>query len=228
MKAITMAMALALGWAGGAIAADAVGEDLAVVGQPYDWSGLHVGGQVGYGLDGNADYTFGFFGTMYDYSHDPDGLMGGLYVGYDHQFANGIVLGAEADIVWGNLKDTGLAPGDSDFDATTEMDWMGSARARLGYAIDRFLPYLTGGAAFSRISFEERLYGRFYSDGNVDLTGWTVGAGGEYALTDNWIVRGEYRYTKFDDRDLVTQPENETYGVDFSIHDVRIGAAYKF
>ena len=94
--------------------------------------------------------------------------------------------------------------------------------------MDRFLPYVTGGVAFGRLSFEEFDEGDFYGEAKADLVGWTLGAGAEYAVTDNWIVRGEYRYTKFNDEDFVSQPEEEDYNVDADIHDLRIGAAYKF
>ncbi len=41
-------------------------------------------------------------GSNYDYEHDPDGFIGGAYAGYNYQFTNGVVLGGEADIVWGD------------------------------------------------------------------------------------------------------------------------------
>ena len=74
--------------------------------------------------------------------------------------------------------------------------------ARAGWAFDRVLLYATGGVAFSHWSLNHT-----YSD-TVDAvpvnittsttrTGWTVGGGLEYALTNNWTVRGEYLYADF-------------------------------
>ena len=224
---LTSALIFALGSA--AHAADAVAEDVVIVDSAYNWSGVYVGGQVGYVFDGSAEYVYDSGSDPdYNYSHDPDGLIGGLYVGYNYQFANGIVLGADADIAWGDIEDSAAAPGDDDYAATTEIDWTGAARVRLGYAIDRFLPYVTGGVAFGRFSFEEREDGDFYGDGDGDLIGWTIGVGGEYAVTDNWIIRGEYRYTDFDEENFTSNVSSDVYDVDIDIHDFRIGAAYKF
>jgi len=229
MKTLALAAALALGATGYAAAADAVVDEVVVVDSAYNWSGVYVGGQVGYVVDGSADYNYlDAQGTTYDYGNDPDGFIGGAYVGYNYQFSNNIVLGGEADIVWGDLKDSDLAPGDEDYSAETKIDWMGSARVRLGYAFDRFLPYVTGGVAFGNANFEERNLGDFYGKADLDLTGWTLGAGAEYALTDNWILRGEYRYTEFGEEDFTSEESTDEYSVNIHTHDFRIGAAYKF
>ena len=230
MKVVVLAAVFALGSAGYAVAADAVVEDVVVVDSTYNWSGVYVGGQIGYAF-GSADYEYetgGGIDAAYNYSHEPNGFIGGVYVGYNYQFANGIVLGGEADIVWGDLEDSSIAPGDEDYSASTKIDWTGSARVRLGYAIDRFLPYVTGGVAFGHFDFDELRFGDFYGDADGDLLGWTLGAGAEYALTDNWILRGEYRYAEFDEEDFVQQPVDDNYSVDIHTHDFRIGAAYKF
>jgi outer membrane immunogenic protein len=228
MKVLALATILAIGSAGYAAAADAVVDEVVVVESAYNWSGVYVGGQIGYAF-GSADYVYDSGSDPdYDYNHDPDGFIGGLYAGYNYQFANGIVLGGEADIVWGDLEDTSVAPGDPRYDATTEVDWMGSARVRLGYAFDRFLPYVTGGVAFGHFDFDERDFGAFYGNADGDLVGWTLGLGGEYALTDNWIIRGEYRYTEFGDEDFVEQPVDDDFSVDVRTHDIRLGVAYKF
>lgn len=229
MKTLALAAALALGATGYAVAADAVVDEVVVVDSAYNWSGVYVGGQVGYVFDGSADYVYeNDPDSSYNYNHDLDGFIGGAYVGYNYQFSNNIVLGGEADIAWGDLKDSTRDLGAGDYSAETKIDWMGSARVRLGYAFDRFLPYLTGGVAFGNLNFEEREDGDFYGDADVDLTGWTIGAGAEYAVTDNWILRGEYRYTEFNEKDFTEQPVDDEFSVDVHTHDFRIGAAYKF
>ncbi|CAN7643204.1 outer membrane protein [Aminobacter sp. LjRoot7] len=192
----------------------------------YSWTGGYIGGQIGYGF-GNADYVYEG-SSDYDYSNDPDGFLGGIYAGYNHQFANGVVLGLEADVAWGGLKDSALAPGDSEYSATTTIDLTGSARLRLGYAMDRLLPYVAGGVAFGKFNFDEYNLGDFYSSADESLVGWTLGIGAEYALTDNWTLRGEYRYADYGTHDFITQPEDEEYSADIRTHDVRFGVAYKF
>lgn len=76
-------------------------------------------------------------------------------------------------------------------------------RPRIGIAADRNLAYITGGAAFTSISYTEG-----YVDANAppgtgtatasrSLVGWTAGAGWEYAFADRWTVRAEYLYASF-------------------------------
>ena len=94
--------------------------------------------------------------------------------------------------------------------------------------MDRFLPYVAAGVAFGRFDFEELEDGDFYGDADKDLIGWTLGLGAEYAVTGNWIVRGDYRYTEFDDQDFVEQPVDDDWNVKLRSHDIRFGVAYKF
>jgi outer membrane immunogenic protein len=221
MKSVLLATTVMMAMAGSALAAE--GE--LPVASSFNWSGGYVGGQIGYGF-GSADYDYG--GVDYDYSHDPDGFLGGIYAGYSNQFANKVVLGVEADIAWGGLKDSTLAPGNSDYSATTRIDLTGSARLRLGYAMDRLLPYVSGGVAFGKFSFDEYNQGDPYSSADESLVGWTLGVGAEYALTDNWTLRGEYRYADYGTHDFVTQPADEQYTADIKTHDIRLGLAYRF
>lgn len=197
----------------------------------FNWTGAYIGGQVGYGF-GSADYTYlpdQTWASFYDYSNDPDGYFGGLYVGYNHQFSNSTVLGVDADIAWANLKDTDFAPGDPDFFATTKINRTGAARLRLGYAFDRFMPYIAGGVAFAKLNFDDYQLSTNVQDGSArkNLTGWTIGAGAEYALTDQWIMRGEYRYTDFG-KTTFSATQADSYSGKLKIHDIRLGIAYKF
>ena len=226
MKMKMLAAALLLGTAGLGHAADALVEEAVVVDGTYNWSGVYLGAQLGYAIGGSADYVYDV-DFDYNYNNDPDGIFGGLYAGYNYQFSNGIVLGVEGDIAWGDINGSDVAPGDDSWSNSTSFDWTGSARVRLGYAVDRFLPYVTGGVDFGHLDFEET-DGASFDSGDASLVGWTLGAGAEYAVTDNWIVRGEYRYTKFNDEDFLAQPGDFEYNVEADIHDLRIGAAYKF
>src|SRR5260221_8736208 len=100
----------------------------------YTWTGFYVGinGGGGWGRSQwDAVDTFDLSG----------GLIGGT-IGYNWQFA-GAVIGAEGDIDWSGIKGTTTvlcAPG-----CETRNNWLATARGRVGYAFDRFLPYLTGG-----------------------------------------------------------------------------------
>ena len=93
----------------------------------------------------------------------------------------------------------------STVNADTRADIQGSIRGRLGLAWDRVLIYATGGVAFGGFSTDITVAGTdffgtpVFGSGNRSTTrvGWTVGGGLQYAVTDNWSVRAEYRFTDF-------------------------------
>jgi outer membrane immunogenic protein len=82
------------------------------------------------------------------------------------------------------------------------LDWLGTTRGRVGFVVtpdNRFMIYGTGGVAYgggsANFNFFDNTTGAFWS-GNPSNSrvGWTVGAGAEYAFTNNWTLRGEYLY----------------------------------
>lgn len=230
MRLNLLAATLALAAAGPAFAADAVVDEVVVVESGYNWSGVYVGAQAGYSFSGNADYIYeNDPDSSYNYQHDVDGALAGAYLGYNYQFSNGVVLGAEVDAAWTDIDGAGGTADSDEYNSRTEVDWTAAARLRLGYAFDRFMPYVSGGAAFAGMNFDEFDDDGFYSGDNYTAVGWTLGAGAEWAVTDNWVVRGEYRFTKFDGKDFKTRPEDEDYELDdLDLHDIRLGVAYKF
>lgn len=174
----------------------------------FSWTGFYAGGLVGYGW-GEAETDNG--------DADADGFLGGLFAGYNYQFHNGVVIGLEADGTYGDQSGStgGIA------DTSVENDWNGTFRGRLGYGIDRFMIYGTGGLAVGKVEASEG----GVSDSNTAV-GWTAGAGIETAITENIIGRVEYRYTDLgsDGYSLgTTSPD-----VDFSSHGVMVGLGVKF
>jgi outer membrane immunogenic protein len=163
----------------------------------FDWTGVYIGAHGGYGW-GKATPEAAETPTQ-----KPEGPFGGLQVGYDFQFGNNVVIGAEADISFADLHDSVL---DGNFlTQTSEVELFGTARLRLGYALDRFLPYVTGGLAWVHgkggLSCPAgATAGVCAATGPFDLTdestsvGWTIGGGIEYAFSDNWSASVEYLY----------------------------------
>lgn len=154
----------------------------------YSWTGLYLGGQIGYGWGTDTLTVFPFgFGTNFS----PNGVLGGAHVGYNFQM-NQFVAGLEGDV-----EGTGISrkfsPGGVLY--STQIPVQGSIRGRLGVALDRVLLYATGGAAFA--GFDTSYTGFGYNASSQSRAGWTVGGGIEYAVTDNWSVRAEYRYADF-------------------------------
>ena len=105
-------------------------------------------------------------------------------------------------------------------------EWLGTARARIGYAgWNNWLPYITGGAAFGGLKADNSLSGTTASKTQI---GWTAGAGIEWAFRSNWSAKLEYLYAdlgKFDcstSCSLVTPDD-----VSFKVNLVRAGINYR-
>jgi outer membrane immunogenic protein len=80
---------------------------------------------------------------------------------------------------------------------SAKIKWFGTLRGRVGYAVNNFLPYITGGPAFGKVESNLHLFvppSGFIMDGSNTTTraGWTIGTGFEYGLTRNWTVGVEY------------------------------------
>ncbi|MGY0572577.1 outer membrane protein [Bradyrhizobium sp. RDM12] len=85
---------------------------------------------------------------------------------------------------------------------TAHSKWGSSISARLGYAADRALLYVTGGAAFASIETSILFTGISVGwDGT--RVGWTAGAGVDYAFTGNWFTGLEYRYSQYQSQSFV-------------------------
>ena len=218
-----------------AYAADAVIEEVpvAVEVEVFSWTGFYLGVRGGYGwTDGDFD-SFAGPGVSFVSEGDLDGFLVGVYAGAQYQFDNNVVLGVEVDV---DYRD-----GDSSAPITVlgsftginldaEVNWTGSARLRAGYAMDRWLPYVTGGFAFADydVDFPGLLPPGFDTSSGGSSVGWTLGFGTEYAFTDNWIFRAEYRYSDFGDLEpnFFVSPFGSNFETE--THDVTIGVSYKF
>jgi len=189
----------------------------------YNWNGFYVGADIGYAWT-SADVDIPGAST----SPDSSGVVGGIYVGYNAQF-NQFVVGLEADAEASSNSDSATVEGGLLLGSVTgkaDEKWRGSVRARLGYAFDNFLPYITGGVAWS--DWDTTATSEFLGTvKNSDtFVGWTIGAGLEYGFTPNLIGRVEYRYTDFGSND--TDTVLGTLKTDLKDNAVRIGLAYKF
>jgi outer membrane immunogenic protein len=250
MKKLLLSSVALLGFTAGAMAADlpsrrAPAPVVAAV-PVFTWTGFYVGAQVGYQFNDSEDDTFsdgrfrftrnGSLLSDFDEGED-DGFVAGAHAGYNFQFGS-FVLGVEGDIegVFGDDDDddfdglvvTNVATNQAvlySIGAST-LDWQGSIRARAGFAFDRALVYATGGFAFGGLSggFSN---GLFDDDDDDTVTGYTLGAGVEYAFTNALTARLEYRYTSFDE--INTRfGDVELDSDSFDFHTVRLGVSFKF
>ncbi len=182
---------------------------------PFTWSGVYLGAQIGYawgkdnvswsGTANDLDLAAGSFGV------GPQGAIGGAHLGWNIQPNSWFVFGIEASVDGTSLRKSVSVPladfaGDTfgSMTATSNASVQGSVRGRLGIAFGRLLLYGTGGVAVTN-------YNTTYVDStgfftgfpgtndtiSVTRAGFTAGGGIEYAITDNWSVRAEYRYSNF-------------------------------
>jgi outer membrane immunogenic protein len=212
----------------------------------FTWTGFYLGGQIGGAWDYDSS-RLAFFspvtGALFDdgFTNKPSGVIGGAHLGYNLQIGQW-VAGLEGTVDGTSINGTAADPV-SGVAVHTQENIQGSIRAQLGYAFDRVLLYATGGAAFTSID-------NTYSDNTGLVTGspgvsekisrtrsgWTVGGGIAYAITNNWSIRAEYRYSDFGhytDYPFAVFVPSLAGGVLFAQHhltenQVQFGFSYKF
>jgi outer membrane immunogenic protein len=149
-----------------------------VVAPYYNWTGFYAGINGGYGW-GRAKWD------GLPASFDTNGGMFGGQVGYNWQFGQ-FVYGIEGDGDWTDIH--GATSNCTSAACRTKNDFLATARGRIGFAADRWLPYVTGGVAVGNIKASVP------GAAGIDQTnaGWTAGGGLEFALPGNWTAKAEY------------------------------------
>jgi outer membrane immunogenic protein len=158
---------------------------------PYtNWAGIYLGLNGGYGL-GSSQWMIGGTGT--DIFNTTGPLFGGT-VGFNYP-VSAVLFGVEGDLDWSGLSGN---TGNCAFNASgavascqTKSNLLGTVRARVGYALDRTLIYVTGGAAFAPVQAGLNPPSSFDT---ATKFGWAAGAGIEYAFFGNWSAKAEYLY----------------------------------
>jgi outer membrane immunogenic protein len=176
----------------------------------FSWTGFYVGSHTGAAIgltttSNTATNNYGGFNSYVPLSYDLNSvaIFGGGQVGYNWQLSN-IVLGLEADGGY-------LAARDSQQSflghlVEVKYGWYGTFTGRAGFAYDRLMTYVKGGAAVAQI----RNTASDFTGGVINTTdfsqisntkwGWTIGSGFEYAILPNWNVKSEYLYMDFGTR----------------------------
>lgn len=225
-------------------------------GPKVDWSGFYLGAQAGqaFSVIESEAFTDTLPVAFQSYSCTGgfcdgrrDAAIGGITLGYNHQYEGGSLLGIEADLSYsgldGNLTYSGVVPVDpfqrvvGSGTGRLHTPFIGTLRLRAGYAIDRLLPYVTAGLAVtystSEVSGTNVLQaqvapGVWAPLGGEPLTihesawtaGWTAGGGAEYALSDQWSAKVDYLYIDLITSDLGEDPPK--------MHQWRAGINYRF
>jgi outer membrane immunogenic protein len=230
----------------------------------FTWTGFYLGGNAGYGWGhANTDFeplpdatTFANLAPQTRHP-DPDGFIGGGQLGFNYQW-NWLVLGVETDFqgtdIEGNDKIEPFAgftapPANSDafLEAHERLQWLGTARGRVGFApMCRLLFYATGGLAYGNVDYSAQtnfgttlFHGSSYPVNFTETkTGWTAGGGIEYAISNHWTVRAEYLHYDLGDESrtghefIAGVPQGPPFAVrynfDTSGEIVRGGFNFKF
>jgi outer membrane immunogenic protein len=185
----------------------------------FSWAGWYIGGNAGYGWGERTDLSISsnLFGNdarasrgFFPNQPSPKGFIGGGQIGYDWQINNwvlGLVAdfqGADIDAAANNavgvvhLDRAGvvIARATGTTSLSEKLDFLGTGRARLGWAANNWLFYGSGGGAYgnvrSTVSFFDT-FGDAFAGSHTEIRGgWAAGGGINYAVTPNWNVGVDY------------------------------------
>ena len=214
-----------------------------------DWTGFYVGAHAGMSgarsgwttpQPGGPDLSgsLNFF-NPYNLWNGNGSHFGGVDAGYNYRLPSGIVIGAEAD-----LSAAGFLDANQNFSSPTigsanyedTMLFFGNVRGRVGYDVNHWLYYTTGGLAwtYDRFTRTQTNPGPVFGapPGTIETTfagrlGWTVGAGLEAPLAPGWTANAEYLYSQFGATDVFFPLGGQKFGSDLSMHQFRIGLNYQ-
>ena len=151
----------------------------------FSWTGFYLGINGGYGF-GQSSFSNAVDGSTGNFN--TSGFLIGGTLGANYQIGS-FVIGLEGDGDWNNANGS-INSTCVTFSCTTQGEWLATVRGRAGFAWDRVLFYGTGGAAFG--SVQASAGGLPYATSTQ--TGWTAGAGVEWAFLPNWTAKVEYLY----------------------------------
>ena len=233
----------------------------------YSWTGWYAGVYAGAAINPAHVQTTtvysatGYFATTSvpaiasagDQTFDTPGFTGGGQIGYNWQI-NSAVLGLEADFGYMGLKGSTTnsavypccAPTAFTINQSVKTDWLFTLRPRLGWAMNNWLFYATGGLAVTHIKADYLFTDTFASaneSASISSTraGWALGGGVEYGFPGSpWSIKAEYLHVDFGtvsttSTNLTTQPSNFNWPTNVFTHEVhvtddivRAGLNYKF
>jgi outer membrane immunogenic protein len=201
------------------------------------WNGIYIGGNGGYGW-GNSNRFINPLDALNvpfgsgDANAKIKGDIWGGQLGANWQFSPNWLIGLEAGFNSANLnrRVTSIAfPTNS---VETSMHWLGTVTPRLGFVNGNSLFYVKGGWATASIKTNSSETGIISLSRTDTLTGWTIGAGLEYALSPNWIAGVEYDYYDLGSKNMtgmyVGAPVDFSQSIDPKFSAVMARISYKF
>jgi outer membrane immunogenic protein len=207
MKKVLLTISALFALVGGASAADLPSRKAAPAYVPPPpppmWTGFYAGLNLGggWGAGGGNSNVWNLNGWNGGVSNNlSGGVLGGAQVGYNYQFGQSFVLGAEADFQ-GTSMGSGGTNNNNWFlgngwgvNQRTSLPWFGTVRGRVGLTImPTLLLYGTGGFAYGEVQRNGGVWG--WNNNTATQTGWTAGGGAEWMFLPNWSAKAEYLYS---------------------------------
>jgi len=171
----------------------------------YDWTGIYGGINVGGGALNDVvtnTTTTALLNAGTQTKLSPFAVVGGAQAGFNIEFAP-FVNGAEGTFDWSDISGTQVTPSlqpTVSENSTSTPKWYATATAKAGFAANDFLFYAKGGAAWMNVHYIQNVAaGIVQSTQSITDTrsGFTVGGGVEFGMTENLSARLEYDFLDF-------------------------------
>ena len=160
--------------------------------QVFSWTGFYIGANAGWGwTNGSGTFTTPLGADPFTVNNN--GFLGGAQTGYNWQMGPA-VFGAEADFQGTTASGPLSATAGPTVSATAKTPWLGTMRGRVGYAMDRVLLYVTGGAVYGNSTWNGTVSSVGSFSSSTTFWTWTAGLGAEMAFWDCWSAKLEYLY----------------------------------
>jgi outer membrane immunogenic protein len=181
--------------------------------------------------------------------NNQSGFLGGAQGGYNYQISDKYIVGAETDIQGANINgggsfvgagynvnniNNGSATSIGGVKISSGVDWLGTARGRVGYLLTpNLMVYATGGFSFGGVhtNVTNLAYSSYYdptfmvpgtppgiqpyfgsTTQKQTLIGWNTGAGAEWMVSDNWSVKTEALYWNLGNMNVATTSVSPAIG----------------
>lgn len=156
---------------------------------------------------------------------DGTGYGGGIRAGVDYG-TDDWLIGVVGDWTFG-----GKVAEKDNVKLTYDVPNLATARLRAGATVGYAVIYATGGYAQAEMTITQENGGEKLSDSGWS-SGWTLGGGVDFALTDSLSLGVEYLFINLDDMKYeATNSKGDTYTLKQemdAIHSVRVGMNYAF
>jgi outer membrane immunogenic protein len=210
----------------------------------FTWTGFYGGANIGYSR-GRLHADHFLFGTpISNDTTNPVGVIGGGQFGFNWQTAN-LLLGIETDFQGSAEKASNtlvdcaasnpICGGQVTVTHTDKLVQFGTTRGRIGYVLDRWMVYGTGGVAYAK--FDGTAFGTCVPgpclvpspiNTVIHKSGWVVGAGLEAALAKSWSWKFEYLHMDYGTINVTNSTTGENVRDRGTDDILRAGINYRF